>query len=232
MLPKNVLVLASRSSKYLLKKWSILFTITRHFLTKWMYMWLALWKNASKCLNCSTTLPKQLFAVKHKSVIHLSDARTKKGDEKLCCKVSTGTHQTHRVLNNTKVTTKSAVSFLFPVHTGSCLFAWSRRRSCWGCVGRRRKSWRPSPASTPVLNPRPGPGSMTSSASSKSAYWTSRRRRCGSSRNSCRLTNARTQWWKRSWTWGTTVHTLGFSTHSHIYIRRLRKGTCGQCHSL
>lgn len=121
----------------------------------------------------------------------ISATREKK-KKKLCCKVSTGTHQTHQALNNTKVTTKSTVSFLFPVHTGSCIFAWSRRRTCWGRVGRRRKSWRPSPVSTPALSLSPGPGSMTSSASSKSAYWTSRRRRCGSSRNSCRLTNART----------------------------------------
>lgn len=150
----------------------------------------------------------QLFDSFPKTTIHCQTQKCdssqrhenkKEEDEKLCCKVSTGTHQTHWVLNNTKVTTKSTVSFLFPVHTGSCLFAWSRRRSCWGCVGRRRKSWRPSPVSTTALNPTPGPGSMTSSASSESAYWTSRRRRCGSSRNSCSLTNAcaRTQRWKK-----------------------------------
>lgn len=151
--------------------------------------------------NASTVrlLSQNNNSLSNTKVWFISATREQKKDEKLCCKVSTGTHQTHWVLNNTKVTTKSTVSFLFPVHTGSCLFAWSRRRSCWGCVGRRRKSWRPSPVSTPALNPRPGPGSMTSSASSKSAYWTSRRRRCGSSRNSCSVTNAcaRTQRWKK-----------------------------------
>lgn len=86
----------------------------------------------------------------------------------------------------------STASFLFPVHTGSCLFAWSRRRSWWGCVGLRRKSWRSFLASMPALSLRPGQGSMTWSVSSKIAYWRSRRRQYGWSRTSCEHTHTYT----------------------------------------
>lgn len=87
---------------------------------------------------------------------------------------------------------RSAASFLFPVHTGSCLCAWSRRRSLWSCAGQKRRSWRAFPASTPAWSPRPGRGRTTSSGSSKTEYWRSKRRRSGWSRNSCRHTRGYT----------------------------------------
>lgn len=80
----------------------------------------------------------------------------------------------------------STASFLFPVHTGSCLCVWSRRRSLWGYVGQKRRNWRAFPASTPAWSLRPGQGRMNSSESSKPGYWRSRRRRCGWRRTSCR----------------------------------------------
>lgn len=82
----------------------------------------------------------------------------------------------------------STVSFLFPVHAGSCLCVLSQKRSLWGCVVQKRRSLRASPASMPAWNLRLGQGTMTSSGSSKSEYSRNRRRLCGWSKTSCRHT--------------------------------------------
>ncbi len=147
-----------------------------------------------------------------------------------CCKAFTG----FLGFKHYHTQCRSAASFLFPIHTGSCRCVWSRRRSLWGCVGQKRRSWRAFPVSMPAWSPTPGQGRRTSSRSSKTEYWRSRRRRSGWSRTSFRHTHTHTHTHKkfvhknRSVAKHNTPCSSCFYAHYFIYT----KGVCGHCNRL